>query len=238
MANSFLVDYPLLRMTTLKLMNLVGDSKASLFPQGIRAKLALSHMGVLYEEASLKVEDLIPDGLWGPEEFPFLLDGDRTIKGSWELALYLERNFPEAPTLFGGMAGIGAAKCLDLWFLNTLDPLFINLGKDYLKSHFEVPKDYQQFLKHCSLFQKDLDIADWSELELRPLQKILTHQSFIGGESPAYSDYLFASNLIWLDEIGAQSELPIGPDIEKWLQGCTRFYRKSPPTPEYNYEKF
>ena len=41
----------------------------------------------------------------GQGKVPIIRDGDRVVFDSWSIAVYLERTFPNAPSLFGGPVG-------------------------------------------------------------------------------------------------------------------------------------
>lgn len=46
-------------------------------------------------------------------QVPVLIDGDKNLKESFDIALYLERTYPNEPTLFGGKEGEASARFAD-----------------------------------------------------------------------------------------------------------------------------
>lgn len=47
------------------------------------------------------------------QQVPVLVDGDKVLKESYDIALYLEKTYPNAPTLFGGKVGEAGTKLAD-----------------------------------------------------------------------------------------------------------------------------
>lgn len=43
-------------------------------------------------------------------QVPVLVDGDNALNESFDIALYLEKTYPDAPTLFGGKGGEAIAR--------------------------------------------------------------------------------------------------------------------------------
>src|ERR687895_551562 len=83
---------------TRKLFELVGTDAARPFsPYCWRTRLALAHKGL------------------ASETMPVLLDGDKAVVDSWEIANYLEDAYPDRPSLFGGAGGRAAARFLNGW---------------------------------------------------------------------------------------------------------------------------
>lgn len=49
----------------------------------------------------------------GMMQVPVLIDGDKVLKDSFDIALYLEKAYPDGPTLFGSKEGEAAARYAD-----------------------------------------------------------------------------------------------------------------------------
>jgi hypothetical protein len=58
------------------------------------------------------------------ETVPILDDGGRLVRDSWDIAIYLEDTYPNAPTLFGGPGGRAIAKFVEGWALAVVHPMF------------------------------------------------------------------------------------------------------------------
>lgn len=46
-------------------------------------------------------------------QVPVIVDGNNVQNESWDIAVYLEDAYPDAPSLFGGKAGEAAIRLLD-----------------------------------------------------------------------------------------------------------------------------
>ena len=70
-----------------------------------RTRLALHHKGLPFAAHPIAVSDKTAIGFSGQGKVPILKHDGRVITDSWTIALYLEKEFPERRTLFGGDVG-------------------------------------------------------------------------------------------------------------------------------------
>ena len=69
-----------------------------------RTRLALHHKGLAFTTHVVSVSDKAAIAFSGQDKVPILRHGDRVVADSWTIALYLEQEFADRPTLFGGAA--------------------------------------------------------------------------------------------------------------------------------------
>ncbi len=91
---------------TIKLYDLCGADRAFRFsPACWRTRMALAHKQLDCETVPTLFTEIggIEDG--GQRTLPVLVDEDSVIRESFEIAVYLEKAYPDAPSLFRGEGG-------------------------------------------------------------------------------------------------------------------------------------
>ncbi|TPX36222.1 hypothetical protein SmJEL517_g01565 [Synchytrium microbalum] len=185
------------------------DTSVRFSPYVWRTKLALEHKQIPYETVSSGFTDkprLI--ALSKQDLVPVIVDpnnSDKVVSDSWKIAEYLESQYPDKPSLFGGDAGtngvlfiqkwwqyngirpIGTYVIVDVWkCISDKDAAFFRAGREKLlkKTLEDVEKGRENRVKA------------WRPT-LRPLKDLLREQSFIGGKTPNYSDYIVFAAFQW-----------------------------------------
>ena len=90
-----------------------------------RTRLALHHKGLAFTVHPVSVSDKAAIAFSGQDKVPILKHGDRVIFNSWSIALYLEQEFPERPSLFGGPVGETLTHVFNVWTDRELIPALI-----------------------------------------------------------------------------------------------------------------
>ncbi|MEY9388904.1 glutathione S-transferase [Bradyrhizobium japonicum] len=101
---------------SLKLFELVGtDASRPFSPYCWRTRMALAHKGLSAESLPWRFTEKSAISPHGSEKVPVLLHHDKAVIDSWAIANYLEDNFPDQPSLFGGEGGRAMARMLNAW---------------------------------------------------------------------------------------------------------------------------
>ena len=176
-----------------------------------RTRLALAHKGLEYETIGVRVSDKPALAFSGQEKVPVLVHGDNVIADSWRIAEYLEAAFADLPSLFGGGAGMGLTRFVNLWADRLLLPRLVPLvmvdvircvdeeDAVHLRSQIEaifggtLERLAEEREARCDPFRKALD----------PARATLRKQSFLCGEEPAYADYILFSMFQWARLVSA-----------------------------------
>ena len=87
---------------TIQLYELVGKDDRRFSPYCWRARMALEHKGLDYETVPVRFTDKDLIAFSGQERIPVVRDGDNVVSDSWDIAEYLERQYPDKASLFGG----------------------------------------------------------------------------------------------------------------------------------------
>ena len=226
---------------SLKLFELVGTDAARPFsPYCWRTRMALAHKGLTAESLPWRFTEKGAIAPHGSEKVPVLLHHDRPVVDSWAIANYLEDQFPDRPSLFGGEGGRAMARMLNVWgdiaIVGGIFPLIIADIPKNLK-----PVDAAYFRKSREVrFGKPLEevVADRDETvegfrkSLDPLRLTLKTQSYLGGVQPNYADYIVFGGFQWARVVSPfkllGEEDPVYAWRERLLDAFDGMARKSP----------
>jgi glutathione S-transferase len=171
-------------------------------PFSWRIRYALAHKGVPVEFRLVRFADVETiRGLSGQHMVPILCDDDRVIHDSWNIAIYLEKRFPEHPSLFGGDAGRGLARLANHWADHILAPAIRRLiAADFILCLAPEDRDYYRRSREtafgCTLEEYCADRPRWLgefNAVVAPLERTLSEQPYLAGPAPSYADYLVFS---------------------------------------------
>ncbi len=81
-----------------------------------RTLMAVKHKGIeSFDRVPVFYRDRSPIDFTGQGKVPVLVDGDRWVNDSWDIADYLEDTYADRPALFGGDVGRGGAQFISAW---------------------------------------------------------------------------------------------------------------------------
>jgi len=218
----------------MKLYELVGcDKECGFSPFVWRIKLALAHKGLEAELVPLHFTEIKQSLEFADSKtVPVLEDGDNVISDSWDIACYLEENYPDRPLLFGGDAARRAAKLLSLQIVpSLLLPLFKTLAADIHAVLHEKDKDYFREKREprigCTLEEAAEDFETSLKIfkeNLWPYNQYLKTADFIAGPTPAFSDYILYSSFLWARGTSEKVIIDDGDPIASWLGRMDQLY--------------
>lgn len=188
------------------LYELVGRDDRRFSPNCWRARMALAHKGLdLDEIVPCRFTEKDKFAFSGGKTVPVLVDGDRNLTDSWDIACYLEDAYPDAPSLFRGAEGLAYARFLNGWVnqtlhpavlltviegvFNTIDPADTAYFRESREARFGAPLE--------ALFAQCAERGAALEKVLAPLRTPLADQPYLCGDAPAYGDYLVFGAFQW-----------------------------------------
>lgn len=192
-----------------------------------RARMALAHKGLTPELRPARFTDISRIG-HGAKSLPVLLDGPIAILDSWDIALYLEERYPEAPPLFGGAAGRQFARFVHHWTATQLHPAIMRMGgADIWERLDQVDQPYFRESREQRLgaslesfrAQQPALLAQLGAA-LAPMRAMLGERPFLGGDEPAYADYIVFGAFQWSRVISPVALLPAGDVVQQWFERC------------------
>jgi glutathione S-transferase len=229
---------------SLKLYELVGSDETRPFsPFCWRTRMALAHKGLAAQSIPwcFTWKDAI--AAYKTEKVPVLLDGEISVADSWTIANYLEDNYPDRPTLFGGEGGRAIGRMMNWWGdIVVVGGMFPLIVAD-IPLHL-APVDAAYFRKSREArFGQPLEqlVAgrDQSVIGFRralePMRLTLKTQSYLGGGKPNYADYIVFGAFQWARIVSPFQLLlaqdPVYAWRERLLDAFDGMARRSPGYP-------
>lgn len=211
----------------IEVYELAGADPALRFsPYCWRTRMALAHKGL--EARFIPWRFTERDSLPGAPQnsrVPVLVDAGRTVADSTDIAFYLEAQYPNAPSLFGGAGGEAHARFIIVWADQSLMPALLPLlAADIFASL--APKDRAYFRETrekrlgCTLEEaasRREALLPGLHATLAPLRAVVGRQPFLGGEEPSYADYAVFGAFQWARCVSRVVLLPEGDPIATWI---------------------
>jgi glutathione S-transferase len=197
-----------------------------------RTRLALHHKGLSFAVHPVAVSDKAAIGFSGQGKVPILKHDGRVIPDSWAIALYLEKEFPERPTLFGGEIGQTLTHVFNVWADRELIPALIPfLMRDVLDCVGEADGAHLRLQIESAMKKTLEDLSAGREQavqafrrKLQPVRKALETRNFLGGAAPAYADYVLFGLLQWARVISPAKVLEDGDAVAAWFERVLDLY--------------
>jgi glutathione S-transferase len=167
----------------------IGFNERRPSPFSWRIRYALAHKGVAVEFRPMRFADVETiRRLSGQDKTPIVVDGERVIHDSWNIAVHLETRFPEDPTLFGGATGRGLTRHINHWSDVSLSPAIRRLiAADFIACLAPEDQPYYRQSRElqfgCTLeaycADRDRRLGEF-EAVIAPLEQTLAEQPWLG----------------------------------------------------------
>jgi glutathione S-transferase len=191
-----------------------------------RTRLALHHKGLSFAVHPVAVSDKETIGFSGQGKVPIVKHEDRVIADSWAIALYLEKQFPERPTLFGGEVGRTLTHVFNVWVDRELIPALIPLlmrdvldcvdEADGIHLRRQIESAMKTSLEELYAGHEPAMLA--FRRKLQPVRKALETNDFLGGVAPAYADYILFGPLQWARVVSPAKVLEESDVVAAWFE--------------------
>lgn len=214
---------------TISLYDLVGrDPQRPFSPHCWKVAFALAHKGLDFKSVPTTFTQVTAVEYGVSPTIPVIRDGGAVVADSFAIALYLEKNYPERPSLFSGEGGEAMARFIERWCQLTIHP-FIGAAvlmdiHDCLapedQAHFRTTRE-ARFGKRLEEVpaQRDTGLAVFRQ-SLEPLRSTLGMQPFIGGRQPLFCDYIVAGAFQWARVVSPFRLLEEGDPVAEWFERC------------------
>src|SRR5215469_6603111 len=213
---------------TLSMYERIGHEGRRPSPFSWRIRYAFAHKGIEPEFRQVRFADVETiRALSGQHFVPIVTDGDRVIHDSWNIAWYLEEQFPDRPTLFHGDGGRGLARLVTHWSDGALGAAIRRLiAADFILCLDAGDRAYYRSSREamfgCSLEAHCADRPRWLAefaVVIAPLERTLAEQPYVTGGAPGYPDYILFS-VFQYARLGCPHEfLAQGTALRKWRDG-------------------
>ena len=212
--------------------DLKGRDGRNFSPYCWRIRLALAHKGLVFEHRGTAFTD-IKDVAGGDfKTVPIIENNGQVICDSTKIAKHLEDEYPDRPSLFGGMAGEALCKFVHSWTNAVVHPgiarsVILDIyhhvcdhDRDYLRTSRE---------KIFGMSLEDVQSGREERLEdfrtsLYPLRLTVRSQPFLGGEQPNYADYIVYGALQWARTISEFRLLADDDPVFVWFLRVGKLY--------------
>jgi glutathione S-transferase len=197
-----------------------------------RTRLALHHKGLAFTVHPVSVSDKAAIAFSGQDKVPILKDSDRVISDSWAIALYLEKQFPERPSLFVGAVAETLTHVFNGWVDRELIPALIPyFMRDVLDCVNEADAAHLrgQIERALKKSLEELAAERGNALsafrrKLQPVRKALEQKNFLGGAAPTYADYILFGLLQWARVTSSTPVLDPADAIATWFEHMLDLY--------------
>lgn len=212
-------------MPLIRLYDLAADDPDRRFsPACWKTRMALAHKGLDVETIPVRFTDKQTIAPSGQKLVPVIETGGLWLSDSWKIAEYLEENFPDRPSVFGGRAAKAASRFINCWVDIELTPkLFPLIVKDIF-DHL-APQD-KSYFRESRESRIGMSLEDYSadrdnrisqfRASLQPLRVLLRTQPFLGGDCPLYADYAVFGPFQWARTISTYHILADDDPIRGW----------------------
>jgi glutathione S-transferase len=211
---------------SIKLYELVGADHARPFsPHCWKVVWALAHKGLDFETAPVPFTGIGDIENGATKTVPIIRDGERLVRDSFDIALYLDEAYPDRPTLFGGEGGKALSRFYERWTQITIHGF---LGGAVLHDIHEclAPADQAYFREsresRMGSRLEDIQAGRDGRLEafrksLEPLRKTLDVQPYLGGQGPLFADYIVAGAFQWARIVSSYAPLAADDPVADWF---------------------
>ncbi len=184
----------------------VGLDLRRISPFSWRIRYALAHKGLDPQVIPTRFADVARiRALSGQDMVPVIEHDGQVVHDSWAIACHLEDRFPDRPSLFGGPAGRGAARLVNVWS----DMVLARSMRQQIYADFIwcIDPPDRAYFRRSREAQLGMTLEDYSADRDRtlpafletcaPLERTLSEQPFLAGDTPAYVDYVVFSVFQW-----------------------------------------
>jgi glutathione S-transferase len=204
-----------------------------------RIRLALAHKKISVTTIPWRFTEKAEIAASGQNLVPVLVDGERWIADSWNIANYLEDTYPDLPSLFGGAAGRNLTRYYSTFADGLVAAIFAFIALDILERIADEDRDYFRASREkrvgmtleAFVAGRDAKVSVF-RASLAPLRRTLTAQPFFAGDEPLYADYAVFGPFQWARCISPFTLLEKDDPVRLWrdrlLDRFGGLARKSP----------
>ena len=210
---------------TIRLFELCGtDPKRVFSPFCWRIRMALAHKGLAFESVPWRFTETAALAFAKYDKVPVLVDGDRTVVESFDIAKHLDAAYPASPSLMRGNPDaygfVGAWTDTVLHpgvaglVVTDIPPLLAEADRAYFVQSREAR--YRKPLAEVTAGREER-LAGF-RAALQPLRHALRGRAFLGGAGPDYADYTGFGGFMWARTVSRFELLAQDDAVHGWRE--------------------
>jgi len=212
---------------TIQLYDLAAaDDDRRFSPYCWRTKMALKHKGLDFETLPWRFTEKERIQFTGSTTVPVIVDGNRAVYDSFEIAVYLDEAYPSRPGLFEGTESRALSLFMHHWAVRSLHaPLLRAIVLDLHRHLHEKDKAYFRESREKRLGARLEDVGaepkKWlAEFRgaLEPLRPALVQNAFVAGKGPGFADYIVFGTFQWARSVSPLRLLEPDDPVFKWRE--------------------
>ena len=197
-----------------------------------RIVMALKHKGLDFEGVAWRFTDKAAIAFAGTDKVPVLVDGEVSIHDSPAIAAYLEKTYPDRPSLFGGPEAQALSRFYVDWTDLVLQPaLFRLIVADIPVLLAPIDADYFRRSREARVGTSLEEFCAGREAKLSalrqalaPLRRTLSQQPFLSGDRPAWADYTVFGAFQWARCVSPIKLLEEDDPVYRWRAAMLGLY--------------
>ncbi|MCC8427817.1 glutathione S-transferase N-terminal domain-containing protein [Reyranella aquatilis] len=192
-----------------------------------RTKFSLAHKGLDFTSVPMGFTEKEKIAFADSKTVPVLKDGEKPIKDSWAIAVYLDEMYPEKLLLKSEM-GRSYARFINGWADTVINaalfPLIVGDLYDRVrpedKPYFAESRGARLGTQDFTGFQAKAREKGLAALRtaLEPARRALREQKFLSGAEAAYPDYILAGTFMWPRTISPLELLEPDDPVHAWRE--------------------
>jgi len=211
---------------TATMYDLAGIDGRRFSPFCWRTRMAFAHKGVPLETRPMTFTEINANAI-DPSERRTVptVDIDGTlVTDSWTIAEMLDREYPDAPSLFGGEHAMQLTRTIEAWTNSVLHgavasrvllDIYNNI-EEQDKAYFRESRE-KRFGRTLEEVQAGRDERGKEFYQnLTPIRLVLRETPFLGGETPLYADYIVFGGFQWARSVSDFKLLDDDDAVAHW----------------------
>ena len=185
-----------------------ADTAIRFSPHCWKSRLALSHKQLEHDTVPVGFTEKDKIAMSGQGLLPVLTDGATVVNDSWDIALYLESQYPQRATLFMDNAAELYALSVNNWCDDVLShcirPLVVMPIYDLItaddddRDYFRQSREERLGISLEAYADKAPESVVVLNKELDELRERLSGQPYLNGQASSYADICVLSMFLWM----------------------------------------
>ena len=211
----------------IQLYDLAGAEDDRRFsPYCWRTKMSLKHKGLDFEAIPWRYVEKDKIAFTGSTTVPVIVDGNRAVYDSFEIAVYLDEAYPSRPGLFEGTESRALSLFMHQWAVQSLHPPALRaILMDLFGQLHEKDRAYFRETREKRLGGRleevganpKKSLADFRGA-LEPLRPVLVLNPFVAGKGPGFADYIVFGIFQWARSVSPLRLLEPDDPLYKWRE--------------------